>query len=90
MSIRPAAEQQLVRQWRVLQDLAAAGPGCTIAELARRHGVSKATLQRDVDTLALVFRVDQVPDPRHSQRRLWRAAIADAAAEPRLEEERAA
>jgi len=61
------------RQWRIL--IALAKNPRTIGSLARQHGVSKATAQRDVSVLASVFQVRSLPSAGHKQRRMYQAVI---------------
>ena len=60
---------RLSRQWRILLSLVEQPRSA--ASLARQFGVSKATAQRDIDTLAEVFAVRELPSPKHMQRRLY-------------------
>ena len=47
-----AASDQLVRQWGILHALSQRREGQTAAQLAKRFGVSKNTIVRDLDTLS--------------------------------------
>jgi predicted DNA-binding transcriptional regulator YafY len=73
MARRTSPEPQLVRQWSLLQDLASNRFGWHVAELARRHRVSKATIQRDLRVLERVFQVAARPAKFHKQCLIWRA-----------------
>jgi predicted DNA-binding transcriptional regulator YafY len=65
------ASNQLVRQWTVLQELAAARRGRTLGELARLAEASARTIRRDVgDIEAAGFPVERVRDGRQVHFRL--------------------
>lgn len=63
----------VARQWRVLVSLCAKPQ--TVYNLAADFDVSKATAQRDIDTLAEVFVVERWQDPEHKQRRMYSARM---------------
>jgi len=49
------AKSSFIRQWKVLQALAAEPEGATLQELAERFGASDKTIRRDLTTLAEIF-----------------------------------
>ncbi|GAB5439880.1 MAG: YafY family protein [Fuerstiella sp.] len=54
-----AESPQLVRQWKLLQQLEASRLGCTLAELAEKTEVSEETIRRDLKVLQATFRIEE-------------------------------
>lgn len=60
----------LRRQWAI--GIMIQSHAWSVAGLARAFGVSKATIQRDIDLLRGLFKISVLDDPQHSQRVRYR------------------
>jgi len=59
--------RQTVRQLSLIEDLAAARYGLRVDEMAARHGVTRRTIERDLEALAaLGHDIDNLPDENHA------------------------
>jgi DNA-binding IclR family transcriptional regulator len=73
MPKRPAVAVTLTRQWGVL--VALSERPRPVVLLARKFKTSKATIQRDIHTLAQFFPIREVERLGHKQRRYYAAEL---------------
>ncbi|MBQ7112424.1 MAG: WYL domain-containing protein [Thermoguttaceae bacterium] len=65
------AQSSFIRQWKLLQALAAERRGATLQELAERFEVSEKTIRRDLTTLGEIFNGLKTVEEEHGRKRYY-------------------